>query len=188
MTDTESIVGRCVPGSKARTAESCLNNGSCCHKVCKSSVPCKLRIDRRTCRIYAESELVRANALSLKYIRCCTYILEAAACTACNNSLLNIELSVYHLVLECKRNLIVQAHRCTLLYVIKDIHQVSIEFFNGIYIARMERHCNHRLNAAKVYIDNSVIVGHITRVKLTIALTTAMYLIEILNFIISSPY
>ena len=52
----------------------------------------------------------------------------------------------------------------------------------------MERHCNHRLNAAKVYIDNSVIVGHITRVKLTIALTTAMYLIEILNFIISSPY
>ena len=52
----------------------------------------------------------------------------------------------------------------------------------------MERHCNHRLNAAKVYIDNSVIVGHITRVKLTIALTTAMYLIEILNFIIRSPY
>ena len=100
MTDTECIIGRCISGTKAWSAECSFNNSTCLKKVCKDTVSCKFHVDWSTCWINAQSKCICTDACSTKNISCCTDIFESTAGTACNDSLVNIQLSIDHFVFQ----------------------------------------------------------------------------------------
>ena len=58
VTDTESIIRRCVTSTKARTAESCLQNGTCCKQISCHAVSQQFHINWCTCRINIHGKLV----------------------------------------------------------------------------------------------------------------------------------
>ena len=86
--------------------------------------------------------------MSFDDICCRADIFKSAARASGDNALLYVKLSVTDLILERILYRAVQADKGFLLYIVKDVLQICIYLINGIHIARMERHCDHRPDLA----------------------------------------
>ena len=86
--------------------------------------------------------------MSLDDVGCRADIFKTAARASCDDALFYIELSVADLVLKGVVHRAVQAHQRLLLYIVENIFQVCIYLVDRVYIARMERHRDHRLDLA----------------------------------------
>ena len=148
MTDRECVIRRSISCSEARSTECCLHNSSCFHKICNCTILNKFHINRCTCRIYAECKFICSDVLSFDDICSCTDILESTACTAGDDSLLNIKLAINYLVSQCERNLSVKAYLCSLFHICKDIVKVCLQLIDGVGVTWVERHCDHWLDLA----------------------------------------
>ena len=122
-----------------------------------------------------------------KDIRCIADIFKATACTACDNTLIDVHSAVMDFIFQRKFNRTVQADLCTLLYIIENIHEIRIQFLDCVCIARMEWHRNHRSDLTKVDLHNAVIVSHRTRIQLLVVLGPPMNLIKFPDRIVRSP-
>ena len=148
VADGKRIVCRRISRSEARSAERRLHDRSRCHQICHRSVFHQFHINRRTCRVYAECELVRTDILSADNVCRCADIFKSAARASCDDSLLHIQLSVYDLVLQCVIDRTVQTDKRFLLYIVKNVFEVCIQLIDRIYVARMERHRDHWFDLA----------------------------------------
>ena len=90
-------------------------------------------------------------------------------------------------ILQRKCYLISKTHMGTFLTIIQNVHKISIQFFNGIRIAWMERHGDHRLNFCQIHKDHTIIICHCARIQLCIILTSSMDLVELLDLLICLP-
>ena len=148
MTDRECVIRRSISCSEARSTECCLHNSSCFHKICNCTILNKFHINRCTCRVNAECKFICSNVLSFDDICSCTDIFKSTTCTSCDDSLLYIELTVSDLILQRVINCTVKTYKCFLLYIMKDVCQICVQFINCINIAWVERHCDHWLDLA----------------------------------------
>jgi len=98
MTDTECIICRSIPCTKARSAKSSLHNSSRFKKSCQNAILSQFHINRSTCRIYTQCEGICTNALAFKDISCCTDIFKSTTCTSCDNSLFYIKFTINYFV------------------------------------------------------------------------------------------
>ena len=146
MTDAERIVCRCISCTKTWSAECSLNNRTCFKKICQDSISCKFHIDRSTCRINTECKCISSNACTTKDICCCADIFKSTARASCNDSLIHIKLSVDHFVFQCIRYFTIQADLRFFLNIIQNIIKICFQFINGICVARMEWHGDHRFD------------------------------------------
>ena len=78
MTDTERIICRCVSGTETRSAESSLDNCTCCKEISQDTISCKFHIDWCTCRVNAECKGICTDTCSAEDVCCCTDILKSA--------------------------------------------------------------------------------------------------------------
>ena len=90
VTDGERIIGRCISGTEARSAECCLHDRSRFHKVSNCTVLYKFHVNRCTCRIYAECKFIRTNVMSFDNVCCSTDIFKSTTGTSCDDSLIHI--------------------------------------------------------------------------------------------------
>ena len=187
MTDRKCIVGRSITCTKARSAERCLNDRSCCHQISNRTILHQLHIDRSTCRIHTECELIMSDISSLDNIRGSTDIFKSTACTSCDDSLFYIKFTIYDLILKRIIHSAIQAHKSLLLNIMQNILQICIQLIDRIYIAWMERHCDHRLDLTQVHINHSVIISNSSRVQLFILLASSMDIIKFPDLLICSP-
>ena len=67
------------------------------------------------------------------------------------------------------------------------ISKVRIDFLDRICIARMEWHGDHWLDRRKINLDQSVIVGYLTRIQFFKLFTSAMDLIKLFDLLICTP-
>ena len=181
------MIGRCITRAKTRSAKRRLYNRSCRQKVCNGSILYKLHINRRTCRINTERKGIRPDISAPDNVRCRTDIFKAAAGTSGNNPLLYIEFSIPDLILEGIRYRIIKAHSCLLLYIMENICQVGVYLLDGICIAWVERHRDHRTHLAQIHIDHAIIVCHISRCKLLILTLSSVDLVEFPDYFIRLP-
>ena len=65
---------------------------------------------------------------------------------SCNDSLVHIKLSVDHFVFQCIRYFTIQADLRFFLNIIQNIIKICFQFINGICVARMEWHGDHRFD------------------------------------------
>ena len=144
MANGECIVCRCVARAEARSAECGLDDRSGADQIREHAILRELHINRSAGRVDAHSEIICADEMAAQNIRSIADILKSAACAARDYSLVYQQLSVVYFILQRIRNLTVQRDLCAFLDVVQDIHQIGIHFLNGISIARMERHCDHR--------------------------------------------
>ena len=144
VTNAEGIVGRCVACAEAGTAEGRLHDSASLHKLCQSAVSGKLHVNRGAGRINTQSKLVTADAAAFQNICCRADIFKTAACTACDDSLIHIEFSVPDFVFQCEVYGSAQGHFRTFFYICKDIVQVPVQLIDGIGVAGMEGHGDHR--------------------------------------------
>ena len=144
VTNAEGIVGRCVACAEAGTAEGRLHDSAGLHKLCQSAVSGKLHVNRGAGRINTQSKLVTADAAAFQDICCRADIFKTAACTACDDSLIHIEFSVPDFVFQCEVYGSAQGHFRTFFYICKDIVQVPVQLIDGIGVAGMEGHGDHR--------------------------------------------
>ncbi len=161
VADGKRVVGRRVARAKAGTAEGSLEHRSGLHQLGGAAIFHKLHIDWHGRRIHAQRKRIRSNARIFQNVRRGADILKSAARTACDNSLLYVQSAIVHLILERKVHRAVETDKRFLLAVLQDVHQICIEFLDGVCIARMERHRDHRLDLAKVHPDAAVIVRHL---------------------------
>ena len=71
-------------------------------------------------------------------------ILKSTACTAGDDALVDIEFPVHNLVLKRIVDLSAEGNLRTFLHIVKHILQVPLHILDGIDIARVERHRDHR--------------------------------------------
>ena len=187
MPDAERIVGRRIPRAKARSAESSLDHSPRSQQIGQHSIPGQFHIDRRTGRVHTERKGTRPNALALQNVSRRTDVLKTAARTAGNDPLLHIKLAIDHLVTKGIRNLVIQADRRTLLDIRQDIIQIRLQLIDGVSIARMKRHGDHRPDLTQVDLHTPIIVSRVTRLKLLIILAAPVDLIELLDLFIRLP-
>ena len=83
--------------------------------------------------------------------------------------------------------LITQADSSAGFTVCQNIVKICIQLFNGIRIARMERHSNHRFDLAQIDNDHAVIISCRSRIQLFVIVCSSVNLIEFLNLLIGSP-
>ena len=187
MTDTECVVCRCVTCSEARSAERGLYDRTALDQVSHSSIFCQLHIDRCTCRINAQGKFIISDIIAAQNICCITDIFVAAARAACNNTLIHVQTPVSYFIFQCEIYRAVKTDFRTLLHIIKNIHQICIQFLDGIGIARMERHRDHRPDRTKVNRYHTIIVSNSARIQFAIVLTSSMNLIKFFDRIIRFP-
>ena len=65
VTDTERIVCRSIACAEARSAECCLHDRTALDQFCESAVLSQLHVDRCTCRVNTECELVCTDVFVL---------------------------------------------------------------------------------------------------------------------------
>ena len=187
MPDTESIVSRCIPRPEARAAECSLQHGSCLQYRSCTAILYQLHIDRHGGRIDTQCKAVRSDGSTFQDICRRAYIFESAAGTACDNSLIHMELTVPHFFFQGICHCTSQAHLGTFFHISNDIHRIFIDFCDRIRIAGMERHSDHRLHFVQIYSHQTVIVCHSAGCQLRKITLSAMDLIELLNRLICLP-
>ena len=187
MADAESIVRRRIARTEARAAECRLHNRSRFHQRRRTAVLNQLHIYGHGSRIYAQGKAVGADIFSLHDIGRRTDIFESAARTACNDALIHHKLAVFYFVFQMKFHGAVQAYLCTLFRLVQNIRQIGIQFFNGVSIAGMERHGNHRTHLGQIHLDHAVIVRCFTGIKLFIICLPSMDFIKFLNHTVRLP-
>ncbi len=164
MADRKGIVCRRIPGAKARPAERSFQHRACLHQLRRAAVFHQLHIDRHGCRINTQCERIGSDARVVQDVRRGTDILKSAARTARDDPLFHIQLSIPHFVLESEVHRAVQADERFLLTVVEDIQKVRIQLLDGVGVARVERHRDHRLYLAQIDFDAAVIVGDLSRI------------------------
>ena len=164
VADTECIICRCISCTEARTAKCRFYDCSALDQGSEAPIFCQLHIDRRTCRINTQGKLIGTNKFIFQNICCVTNIFKSTAGTSGNDTLINIQPAIAHFIFQSKIYCAVKAYCSTFFYIIKDIHQVFIQLFNGIRITWVERHGDHRLHCAQIHFYHSVIICYITRV------------------------
>ena len=187
MTNTEGIVGRSISGTKTRSAECCLHDCSCSDQGSQCSVLSQLHVNRSTCRIYTQSKCTIANTCTFQNVCSRTDIFKSTAGASCDDSLVHIQFPVMYFIFQCKINLSIQTYLCLFLYIIQNIHQVCIQFIDGVGITRMERHSDHWTDLVQFNHDHTVIISSCTRIQLFIFFTSSMSSIEFFNLLICSP-
>ena len=65
MTDGKCIICRCISGTKARSAECSLDNGTCLQQIGNGTVLNQFHINRSRRRVYTQRKLVRSNGRTL---------------------------------------------------------------------------------------------------------------------------
>ena len=187
MTDRECVVRRSISRTKAWSAERRLHNRSGFDQISDCSIFHQFHINRCTCRIYAECKFVRADIFALDNVCCRADIFKSTAGTSRNQSLIHIELAVHNLALQRIIYCAIQTYQCLLLYFMKNIFQIRINFIDCVYIGRMERHCNHRFDLTQIHIHHTVIVRHCSRIQFFIITLTSVNLIELADLLIRLP-
>ena len=66
-----------------------------------------------------------------------------------------------------------------MLYIVKNVFEVCIQLIDRIYVARMERHRDHRFDLVEFYFYNAVIVSNRARIQLFVICASAVDLIEL---------
>ena len=80
-----------------------------------------------------------------------------------------------------------QGYQGLLLYIPQDIAQICLYLLNGIDIAGMEGHGDHRLHSAQVHINHAVVVCHRAGLQFLVGAGSAMNLIKLFDDIIGLP-
>ena len=148
MADGERIVRRSVPCAEARSAECGLHNSSCLKEISYRTVFHKFHVNRHTCGVNAECKFICSDISSFDDVRSRADILKSAAGTSRDDALIHIEPAVPDLPLERIIHRAVQADKRFLLHIMENIRKIFIHLVNGINIARMERHRDHRFDLA----------------------------------------
>ena len=125
--------------------------------------------------------------MAFQDIGCVADVLKSAAGASCDDSLVYQEFSVVYFIFQSERNFSVETDGCFLLYIAQDVIEVCFQLFNGINIARMERHRDHRFDLVEFYFYNAVIVSNRARIQLFVICASAVDLIELADLLIGSP-
>ena len=187
MADAERIVGRSIPCSEARAAKCRLKHGSRLHQCRRTAILNQFHINRHRCGIHTQRESVGTDIRSFQYIGCRTDIFKTAPCAAGDNPLIHIKSSVSHLIFQSKIYRAVQTHRRPFLHILQNIVQICIQFLYRISIARVERHGNHRFDAAQIHGNHSVVICHRTRIQFLIFFFSPMNIVKLFNLPVRSP-
>ena len=187
VADGQISVCRRVSRAEAGTAECRLDNRSGLHQIRKNTVSCQLCIDRRTGRINAECEVITADILSSEDVRRVTNVFKSAARTACDNALIHQQLSVMDLVLQMEINLSVQRDLRAFFHIIQNIFQVGVALLDGVDVAGVEGHGDHRTDLVQLYGDHAVVIGNLSRIQLPVFLRAAVFLVVIPDNAVGSP-
>ena len=100
VSDGECIIGRCISCAETWSTECGLHDRSCFHQCRNCSIFHKFHVNWCTCRVNTECKFIRTNIFSFDDICCSADIFKTAARASCNNTLIYIELSVYHFALQ----------------------------------------------------------------------------------------
>ena len=187
MAEAESIVGRSIPCTEARAAESGLHHRAGLQDSGGAAVFNQFHIYRHGGRIYAQGKAVAADVLSLQNVRRGADILKAAARTACDNALVHQEFAVFDLVLQMEFHCPAQTHLGPLFRLLQNIRQVGVEFLDGIGVAGMEGHGDHGTHLGQIHGDHTVIVSHFPRCQFHIVLFPAVNLVEFPDLAVRLP-
>ena len=187
MTDGERIVRRSVSCAEARSTKRSLDHGSCLHQICQSSVSRQFHVNRCAGRIYTQSKCVISDTVSAQDVRCVTDIFKSAARTSGNDTLIHQQSAVVYFIFQCERNLSVQADFCFFFHIVQNVHKIFIQFVDGVNIARVERHRDHRFDLIQLYHHHAVVISDISRIQLFIIAASSVNLVEIADLIVGSP-
>ena len=187
MADAERIIRGCVPSAEARSAERSLHHRTGLHQRRAAAVFHQLHINRHGSGVYTQSKSIRADIFPLQDIRRRADILKSAARAARDDPLVHHELAVLYLILQMILHCTIQAHQSPLLRLVQNIHQIRVKLLDGISIAGMERHRDHRAHLVQVNLDHTVIICHLAGIQLRIVLAAPMDLIKLLDLLIRLP-
>ena len=187
MADGEGPICRGVARTKAGSAECSLDNTTGFDQISKAAILHQLHVNRHGSRVNAHRELVVADRMATENVRSRADILKSAACTAGDDPLVDIELPVHNLVLKRIADLSAEGNLRTLLHIVEHVLQVLLHILNGIDIARMERHRDHRADFRQVHADTAIVIGKAARIHFSVGGSPAVDLIEVLCLLICSP-
>ena len=187
MTDAERVVGRRIACSETRSAECGLQHSSRFHDLCCSTVFDQFHINRHAGRVNTQGKFAAADIGPVQDIRCCHDIFKAAACTSRDDTLLYIQFPIYDLIGQGIWDSVIQAHCRAFFHFRQNVAQICVYFFDRIHVARMERHCDHRLDLAKVDLDRTIVIRAVFRFQFFVSVCSSVNLIEILHFLVSLP-
>ena len=165
---------RRIACTEARSAECSLHNSACLDELAQVSFIRKIRVDRKGGRIYAQSELARTDRFSAKEIGGFDDIRVSTACTAGDDALLDLQLSVLYFVKQRVRRSALGDLLRRLFRLSQTVFKVRIELIDLNGVRRMERESNHRFDRGKINIDTSVVICYIRRIEFLIILRSAM--------------
>ena len=116
-----------------------------------------------------------------------TDIFISAAGTARDDTLIHIEFSVTDLIRQFEFHISRELLSSLLFHIMKDVLQVGIQLLDGVNVAGVERHGDHRADLGQIYIYHSIVVSHLPRLQLLIGLRAVVGLIPFPCLLICCP-
>ena len=164
MADTKGIISRRIAGTKARTTERRLKYSPCCNDISYSTFADKIHVYSLARRIYVEIKYTVTTIPAFQDMSSCHDVAIVATSTACDNTLLYVNLAVNDFICETKGNIFrTNEFLGFLFYISEYICCVGVKFINFKRIAGMERQCNHRFNRRQVHFYDAVIISNVSR-------------------------
>ena len=187
MADREGPICRGIARTKAGSAESGLDNAPSLDQISKAAILHQLHVDRHGSRVNTHRELIVTDRMAPEDVCSRADVLKSAACAAGDDALVDIELPVHNLVLKRIADLAAEGNLRPLLHIVEHVLQVLLHILNGVDIARMERHRDHRPDFRKIHTDTAIVKGKAARVHFPVGGSPAVDLIEVLCLLICPP-
>ena len=175
VADGQTVVGRRVAGTEARTAERRAHDRASLHKVVDIAAACKLECHGLARGIDRQRELAAAGVGALEHAGSLDHGVVVAARAAGDNALLHVQLAVDDLVEQAKVRLALADLGGLELGLMQDVLEVLVELVDLKAVGRMERQRDHGLDAGQIDLDAAVIVGDIGGLELAVVVAAAMH-------------
>ena len=175
VADGQAVVGGRVAGTEARAAECRTHNRAGLHKVVDVAAACKLECHGLARGIDRQRELAAAGVGALEHAGSLDHGVVVAARAASDNALLHVQLAVDDLVEQAKVRLALADLSGLELHLVQDVLEVLVELVDLKAVGRMERQCDHGLDARQVDLDAAVVVGDIGGLELAVVVAAAVH-------------
>ena len=175
MTDRKAVVGGRVAGAEARAAECRAHDCAGLHEVVDVAAACKFERHGLARGIDRQRELAAAGIGALEHAGSLDHGVIVAARAAGDNALLHVQLAVDDLAEQAKVRLALADLGGLELHLVQDVLEVLVELVDLKAVGRMERQCDHGLDARQVDLDATVVVGDIGGLELARVVAAAVH-------------
>ena len=188
MADGQAAVGRHVARTEARPAERGAQHHARLHQIRRRAVLHQLNELRLGGGIKAHRERAGADALTAHNVGHGHDIFKRAAGTACDHALLDVDLTILHLIAEIRHGIFRVHHLARFrLGLFEQFLGVFAELADRVGVGGMEGQRDHRLDSGKIDLHQPVVHRALLRVQRRIFLRAQMGFIPALHLLVGLP-